>query len=158
MVVLTPVLTGGTLLRELAAGDVDAWDVLVPLGATTLTAVQLVLRLRQLHRVAERRAADLDARGAELEQALDSQATLQRELRHRATHDPLTGLPNRPLFRERLAGALARRADGALFIVDLDGFKDVNDRFGHALGDDLLLAVAARLRKLIGADGLLARP
>ncbi|GAA0806605.1 putative bifunctional diguanylate cyclase/phosphodiesterase [Spirilliplanes yamanashiensis] len=158
MVVLTPVVAGIMLVHEIRAGGIDEWDVLVPLAATTLTAVLLVQRLRQLHRVAQRRAADLDARGGELEAALHSQGELQRELRHRASHDPLTGLPNRLLWHERVAAALAGRADGALFVVDLDGFKDVNDRFGHAMGDDLLLAVAARLRGLMGGTGLLARP
>ncbi len=158
MVVLTPVLTGFVLVSEIRGAGIDVWDVVVPLAATTFTAILLVLRLRRLHRVAERRAADLDARGGELEDALRSQDALQLELRHRATHDPLTGLPNRLLWHERIAEALGRRAHGAVFIVDIDGFKDVNDRFGHAVGDDLIVAVAARLRALVADDGLLARP
>jgi diguanylate cyclase (GGDEF)-like protein len=80
----------------------------------------------------------------------------EERLRHEATHDPLTGLANRGLFRDRLAAALA--ADGATVVtVDLDDFKTVNDSLGHAIGDDLLVAVAEALRDTVGADGLPAR-
>jgi diguanylate cyclase (GGDEF)-like protein len=72
-----------------------------------------------------------------------------RELQHQALHDGLTGLPNRALILDRLEQALARSrrqqsAVSAMF-VDLDNFKDVNDTFGHAAGDDLLRELAGRL-------------
>ncbi len=71
------------------------------------------------------------------------------ELAHRALHDPLTGVANRTLFVERLAGAVrARRQGGAPFAVlaiDLDGFKEVNDTYGHLEGDRALVTVAERL-------------
>jgi diguanylate cyclase (GGDEF)-like protein len=71
------------------------------------------------------------------------------ELRHQALHDALTGLPNRALIMDRSERALARsRRDGsrvAAMFIDLDGFKNVNDTFGHSVGDDLLRAVAARI-------------
>jgi diguanylate cyclase (GGDEF)-like protein len=71
------------------------------------------------------------------------------ELRHRALHDDLTGLPNRALIMDRI-GQLAQRARrngtaAAVLFIDLDSFKDVNDTYGHAVGDALLRAVAARL-------------
>jgi diguanylate cyclase (GGDEF)-like protein len=157
LVVLTPIITGVSLVLEMHSSHFEVYDVVVPLGATTLTAVLLVLRLRQLTRVAQLRATDLNARTVDLEGALHSQAALQQELSHRALHDPLTGLPNRLLLHARISDALERHAAGALLIVDIDGFKDVNDRFGHAMGDDLLLAVAQRISALVGPLHLLAR-
>ncbi len=71
------------------------------------------------------------------------------QLRHQALHDALTGLPNRALIMDRAEGMLARaRRDGATpaaMFIDLDGFKAVNDTFGHPVGDELLRAVAARI-------------
>ena len=79
---------------------------------------------------------------------------LQEQLQAAADHDPLTGLPNRAWFQRRLERAVesARAAEvslGVLF-VDLDGFKEVNDGWGHAAGDELLVAVGLRLRAEAG--------
>jgi diguanylate cyclase len=72
------------------------------------------------------------------------------QMRYQPYYDPLTRLPNRALLFDRLGQAMARaaRRSGqlALLLLDLDEFKDVNDRFGHAVGDRLLLSVADRLR------------
>ena len=72
---------------------------------------------------------------------------LHERLRHDATHDVLTGLPNRGLLGERLAAAVAgkRGQDAAVLLLDLDGFKEVNDRLGHSGGDRLLQVVGERL-------------
>ena len=78
-------------------------------------------------------------------------------LRHDAGHDPLTGLPNRALFGERLADALAEPEPVAVVFIDLDHFKRVNDSLGHAVGDALLVAVAERLRRRADEHTLLAR-
>ena len=80
----------------------------------------------------------------------------EARLRHLAEHDGLTGLPNRLLFAERLRQAMAG-AGCALHCFDLDRFKEVNDTLGHAFGDRLLLAVAVRVRALLGPADLLAR-
>jgi diguanylate cyclase (GGDEF)-like protein/PAS domain S-box-containing protein len=89
----------------------------------------------------------------------------EEELTRRATHDVLTGLPNRALIRERLSSTLLRsRRHGqheghsvALLFVDLDGFKAVNDTHGHEAGDALLQAVAARLLELVRPGDTVAR-
>ncbi|GAB3283498.1 putative bifunctional diguanylate cyclase/phosphodiesterase [Kineosporia babensis] len=73
---------------------------------------------------------------------------LQERLQHEATHDPLTGLPNRVLFLQRLDRAVADPGPGdriAVLFIDLDGFKFVNDSRGHIVGDRVLIAVAERL-------------
>jgi len=83
----------------------------------------------------------------------------EEELSFLATHDPLTGLPNRTLILDRVEQMLARsrRSDApvAALFIDLDNFKDINDTLGHAAGDELLRAVAARLDGVVrGADAL----
>ena len=87
---------------------------------------------------------------------------LEEQLRHRALYDPVTGLPNRRLFLDRLAAAVAhprrRPAVGyAVLFLDLDGFKLVNDSLGHLAGDQLLAVVAARLRDELRAVDTAAR-
>ena len=77
----------------------------------------------------------------------------EEELRRHAYHDSLTGLPNRTLFLDRLMHALARagRREGepALLFFDLDGFKAVNDRYGHETGDELLRSIPDRIRSVL---------
>ncbi len=81
--------------------------------------------------------------------------------RHAALHDPLTGLPNRTLALDRLDQALARRhrerIDLAVFVLDVDGFKLINDTLGHAAGDEVLLALAPRLTASLRTTDTVAR-
>lgn len=84
----------------------------------------------------------------------------EAHVRWQATHDALTGLPNRLLFQERLQQSLARLGEGAtvsLFLIDLDDFKSVNDTLGHDAGDALLIEAAARLTRHVEAGDLVAR-
>jgi diguanylate cyclase (GGDEF)-like protein len=82
-------------------------------------------------------------------------------IRHQAMHDPLTGLPNRALFHDRLGHAISRRARMtgyvAVMIVDLDGFKNVNDSLGHLAGDALLIAVSRRFEACLRGFDTIAR-
>ncbi|HXT91752.1 MAG TPA: EAL domain-containing protein [Trebonia sp.] len=89
------------------------------------------------------------------------QRQLEDELKYRAFHDSLTGLPNRLLFQDRAAHALAQarrsaKITGVLF-VDLDDFKIVNDTMGHSVGDELLAAVGARLASVVRESDTAAR-
>jgi diguanylate cyclase (GGDEF)-like protein len=101
----------------------------------------------------------------EMQQQIENQmGTLQRkqlELDHLASHDALTGLPNRRVFLDRIEHALARarRAELqlAILFVDLDHFKQINDELGHAVGDVMLLAVADRMRETVRATDTVAR-
>jgi len=86
---------------------------------------------------------------------------LEASLVHRSLHDPLTGLPNRILFRDRLRHALERghreRTATCVLGIDLDGFKEINDRYGHPVGDAVLVAVAERLTSVLRASDTAAR-
>ena len=85
----------------------------------------------------------------------------EERLRYLATHDALTGLPNRTLFLERMSEAIqSAEQDGSLFgvlLLDLDNFKVVNDSFGHHQGDYLLTELAKRLSRALGRGDMLAR-
>ena len=85
----------------------------------------------------------------------------EEAIAHQALHDPLTDLPNRRLLQDRLEHALSRaERDGstvAVFYLDLEGFKAVNDEFGHEAGDRLLVAVAERIKNLLRYEDTLAR-
>lgn len=85
----------------------------------------------------------------------------EAEILHQATHDALTGLPNRTLFRELLiyGMAQAKRAENllAVLFLDLDGFKNINDTLGHAEGDELLRATARRIVDVLRKDDVVAR-
>ena len=89
---------------------------------------------------------------AEVE-ARDELTRAREHLWHLANHDALTGLPNRPAVLDRLDAALARARREphavALLYGDLDGFKPINDRYGHHAGDEVLRAVAGRLQALV---------
>jgi diguanylate cyclase (GGDEF)-like protein len=93
-----------------------------------------------------------------LEHLVSQLRELQSRLEHQAYHDPLTGLANRALFLDRLGELLASgRRDYTVLFLDLDDFKTINDSLGHAIGDELLEAVAGRLRGTLKHGDLAAR-
>ena len=96
-----------------------------------------------------------------MEEQIKEAAEASRRMAHQAHHDALTGLPNRVLFDDRLLHALARAARtntrAAVLCIDLDRFKQVNDTFGHHVGDLYLQEVVARLRSRVRASDTLAR-
>jgi diguanylate cyclase (GGDEF)-like protein len=93
-----------------------------------------------------------------LEQAVMQLSVLQEQLHHQAYHDPLTSLANRVLFAEKVKQAIAGGGgEVAVLFIDLDDFKTVNDSLGHSAGDELLVAVALRLRGCLRPEDLVAR-
>ena len=127
----------------------DGLDYLVLV--TTLAVLSIALLTSVLN-------ARMEARTAELANSL---TVANRELVQLALHDNLTGLPNRTLLADRVGQAMQQvTEDGgcfALMFIDLDGFKPVNDAFGHHMGDLLLRAVAERLRANLSGHDTLAR-
>lgn len=106
-------------------------------------------------------ATALNSMAEQVSQGKTAQAELEDELRHQALHDPLTGLANRPLLADRVHTALlqVQRANcsvGILFL-DVDDFKNVNDTFGHAVGDELLKGIALRLESCLRESDTAAR-
>jgi len=149
---------------EVASGPPDndrvaAW---VPTLVSAAFLLLLVFRLTLIARYADRRSDELAQRTTALADAVSEQTRLQHQLTFRAWHDPLTGLFNRDVLSERLAAALTDRVGrtrpaSALLLLDLDGFKDVNDTLGHPVGDDLLVEVSRRLIAVVPAGATLAR-
>jgi diguanylate cyclase (GGDEF)-like protein len=93
-----------------------------------------------------------------LEQAVTQLESLQEQLHHQAYHDPLTDLPNRALFMERVRAELGRaQGQVAVLFVDVDDFKTVNDSLGHGVGDALLISIGERLRSCVRPGDVVAR-
>ncbi|MEA3176742.1 MAG: hypothetical protein QOI59_265 [Gammaproteobacteria bacterium] len=116
--------------------------------------VYLRQRQRELQALVNERTAELEKRSNELRES-------QRQLELIAYNDPLTGLPNRRLFEDdlkhRVASALRDGAPFTLLLVDLDGFKNINDTLGHDAGDALLVTIALRLRHSVREADRVAR-
>ena len=166
------VVENSLLVNLVAPGtreDVDrVLDLMFALSAGGLSPGYL-LQIKRL----DGRAAVIEVRGTDLrnDETVDGlvltlrdvteQHQLEEELKYRAFHDALTGLPNRTLFTREAAAALASahlsgRVAGVLF-VDLDDFKIVNDTMGHSVGDELLASVAVRLETAVRATDTAAR-
>ncbi|EIL90710.1 diguanylate cyclase [Rhodanobacter fulvus Jip2] len=104
---------------------------------------------------------ELTERNQQLQVEITERKRVEAQVRHQATHDMLTGLPNRVLFQDRLQTAMQRGSRQhhpfALALMDIDGFKAVNDSYGHPAGDALLQAIAMRLRGHLRANDTVAR-
>jgi diguanylate cyclase (GGDEF)-like protein len=149
------------LVVVLARAGLDAKAWIVIGGAISSTALVVG---RQLVAFADnaRLLAELDKRVDELHAALAERDELAARLQYQAFHDSLTGLANRALFLRRLDDAAHRSADGrtgdlVVMLVDLDDFKPVNDRLGHAVGDQLLVELGSRLRACVADTDTVAR-
>ncbi|GAA0725926.1 putative bifunctional diguanylate cyclase/phosphodiesterase [Dactylosporangium roseum] len=137
MLLIGPAVAVPFLLTVLLAHESTASRLILGLGGAAIVALLLV------------RASD----------AVQSHAAAQRRFEHQATHDPLTGLPNRRLLGSMIERLLAERAPGDVwvFYLDLDGFKLVNDSWGHPVGDQLIIDVGARLRDALPGTATIAR-
>jgi diguanylate cyclase (GGDEF)-like protein len=157
LAVAVPVALVGEISQ---VGRITTATVVVALVSSGTLLVMLVGRLGLTAGDSLRRAAELAQRSNELAEALTEQQILQRQLRHQAMHDPLTGLPNRVLLGQCMEWALTQLPDSgphSLALVDLDRFKDVNDTLGHSVGDDLLVQVSHRLLARAPKHATLAR-
>ncbi|WP_433828522.1 putative bifunctional diguanylate cyclase/phosphodiesterase [Actinoplanes sp. CA-015351] len=130
-----------TLLDALLSGTLASISItgsLLPMMLMIAVATLLIVRLGMLTGVAQHRTA-------EMRRALQAEHEIRNELTHQALHDPLTGLANRRMLTDALAAAGRR---GTLHLIDLAGFKEINDRHGHPIGDAVLAGTARRLNEL----------
>ncbi len=136
-------------------------DVGVLAGTTIVLLALAAVRTKWLFNGLARRTSQSEERGQALHQALATQQALENDLRHQAFHDSLSGLPNRALLHDRVQHALeaSPRQSGTVVLLfcDLDGFKAVNDSFGHQFGDDLLVVVGKRLVSIVRPGDTVAR-
>ena len=138
--------------RDLGFGTV--WSFPAPTRGD-LPVVLSVWRRREgsptsSNRLSIERALQMTALAVERQRA-------EEQLRHAAHHDPLTGAPNRTMLDGYLASMSGSGRNDAVLVLDLDGFKEVNDRHGHAAGDEVLRTVVDRLQRVLRPDDRLAR-
>ncbi|OJU70805.1 MAG: GGDEF-domain containing protein, partial [Rhizobiales bacterium 63-7] len=129
-------------------------------GGLIVCGISLIVLLLYHNRLLNRAHDGMQVLAADLRIASGELQVRNDKLAHAAHHDALTGLPNRMLFREQLEARIAARAEGihvAILLLDLDGFKNVNDTLGHDTGDALLRAVAGRLSRLVEPGDLVCR-
>ncbi|AMG73302.1 diguanylate cyclase domain-containing protein [Sphingopyxis granuli] len=144
------------------------YELVKPLGEIATVAHDVRLHRRFDKRVQPLGIAELDRLGGDINALLDELQGWQghmesehRMLAHRASHDPLTAMPNRAAFDEQLAQRIGKaETDGtrfALLFVDADNFKLANDSFGHAAGDALLVALSERIKATLRPGDFAAR-
>jgi len=149
------------------------WQVAI--AATLALALLYLLQLlvvRHAQRVLRQQAQELESMNLKLDRRVEERTCAleaeiaerlhaEKQLDHLAYHDPLTGLPNRLMFKAHLTQSLLRiarqKTQLAVLFIDLDRFKDVNDTLGHSIGDDLLVAVTQRIKTCVRTSDTLAR-
>jgi diguanylate cyclase (GGDEF)-like protein len=123
--------------------------------------VRVFLELYRARAELKSTLVELEERNLQLNAEIAERLRIEDRIRHQATHDMLTGLPNRTLFHDRLLTAMQRvprHGPGfALAMLDIDGFKAVNDNHGHPAGDALLKAIAQRLGDQVRSNDTVAR-
>ncbi|HYN96541.1 MAG TPA: diguanylate cyclase [Pilimelia sp.] len=161
-----PPSLAGLIALDPDGGPVDLGGLAVTTANTGRRANDLELDIVRADGTRRRVIVDAQPLSAQLREArgavigltdVTAQRRYEEQLRHLASHDPLTRLPNRLLFQQRLAAAANAPAGYAVLLVDLNGFKAVNDRLGHHAGDELLQAVAGRLAARTPAGSTVAR-
>lgn len=123
--------------------------------------VRIFLELYRSKQALHRNVQELSLLNQQLHDQIGERIRAEERARHEATHDPLTGVPNRVLFMDRLDHALERSRRHsrpcALLYIDIDGFKPVNDRHGHPAGDLLLKSIATRMMERLRKSDTFAR-
>jgi diguanylate cyclase (GGDEF)-like protein len=152
------------VLLTIAVVRDESATVPIALAGAAVSTLLVVLRQLTAFRDNARLLDELDLKVRELREtqeglrvSLAERDALADRLHHQAFHDGLTGLPNRSLYAERLDAALATDRPVVAMLVDLDDFKLVNDRWGHAAGDTLLREVAQRLSACVRETDTVAR-
>jgi diguanylate cyclase (GGDEF)-like protein len=146
--------------KQFYATTIDSLDAAQrgQVASAVLGGLVLVLGGLGVLGVTRRSRSDLALAYDRLQVEVLEKRTAERALVHQASHDSLTGLPNRALLLSRLGDALRDRPDSlAVLLVDLDGFKHVNDTLGHPVGDELLRLAAARLTGCVREGDTAAR-
>lgn len=147
-------------LKGYRSGAVDY--IAKPINDVILQSkVRVFLELNAARMQLQQAMEELSARNQQLQVEIAERQRVEAKVRHQATHDMLTGLPNRVLFHDRLRTAMQRstRHDNrfALALVDIDGFKAVNDTYGHPAGDALLQVISSRLSGHVRTNDTVAR-
>ena len=147
-------------LKGYRSGAVDY--IAKPINDAILQSkVRVFLELHNARMQLQQAMEELSDRNRQLQAEIAERQRIEAQVRYQATHDMLTGLPNRVLFHDRLRAAvqysMVHGIPFALALIDIDGFKSVNDTYGHPAGDALLQAISSRLTQHVRANDTAAR-
>ena len=151
--------TAGIIENLLLARKVRALNESLQEKVLTLEKSQAELSLYRdnLERQVSLRTLELGLANQELRREVEERKKIEEGVRHQALHDGLTGLANRRLFSSHLEELLKKNLSGAVFYLDIDGFKVINDTLGHAAGDLLLKEIARRIASEVREEDCTAR-